>query len=150
MDRHARIVPNLLVDDGDAAIAFYRAAFGAIEVDRYRAPDGSLFAALDIGGARIHVGDEAPARRAFGPHALGGSCVPIDLLVSDPAMVYARAIAAGAVVEAPMGDGSDGLPLGRLRDPFGHIWIIGIDPAAIATVAAEGAAFGRQHRQPDA
>lgn len=150
MPRHARIVPNLLVDDGDAAIAFYRAAFDAIEVARFRASDGSLFAALDIGGARIHVGDEVPARRVFGPHALGGSCVPIDLLVSDPAMLYARAIAAGADVEAPMGDGRDGLPLGRLRDPFGHVWIIGIDPDASVPSVADDPTHWRHHRQPDA
>lgn len=148
--RPARIVPNLLVDDGDAAIAFYRSAFGATEIARFRAPDGSLFAALDIGGARIHVGDESPSRRAFGPHALGGSCVPIDLLVGDPAMLYARAIAAGAVVEAPMGDGSDGVPLGRLRDPFGHVWIIGINPEAVIPETDDGAITARHHRHPDA
>ena len=44
--------------------------------------------------------------------------------VADPDTAFARAIAAGASVVFPVGEGY-GWRVGRLVDPFGHHWEIG-------------------------
>jgi PhnB protein len=58
------------------------------------------------------------------PQSLGGSAVPIELYVEDVDAVAERAIAAGAKVIFPVADQFYGDRSGRLRDPFGHIWIV--------------------------
>ena len=84
------IVPSLLVRNGRAAVAFYKAAFGAVEVSRFEAPDGTIYAALNIAGARVFVGDEQSDRTNFSPQSLGGTTVAIDLLMADPMAVQER------------------------------------------------------------
>jgi PhnB protein len=55
-----RIVPELFVHDGLAALEFYRSAFGAEERSRMLAPDGQrlLHAELRILGQRLFVCNE--------------------------------------------------------------------------------------------
>lgn len=119
------IVPNLLVRNGKAAVDFYKAAFGAIETFRATTPDGDIFAAMSIDGARFFVADESPPHSNFSPDSLGGTSVRIDLLVSDPDAMHARAIAAGATEISPVRDEDVGPRMGCVRDPFGHTWLIG-------------------------
>jgi PhnB protein len=76
--------------------------------------------------ARFRVADEAPEAATPSPEALGGTTVRINLLVPDPDVVFDRAVAGGAVQVAAMADQSYGLRQGRLADPFGHHWLIGI------------------------
>jgi PhnB protein len=119
------IVPNLNVNDGAAAVDFYKRAFGAREVFRFEAEDGNLFAELSIGDARFFVADESHPHRNFSPDALGGTTVRIDLLSDDPDAVQARAVAAGAEEVFPVAEADVGPRMGRIRDPFGHTWLIG-------------------------
>jgi len=63
----AEIVPNLSVSNGQAAVAFYKEAFGAIEVFRFEMEDGDLFAELSIGGARVFVADESHSHKNLSP-----------------------------------------------------------------------------------
>jgi PhnB protein len=125
------IIPNLSVRNGKAAVDFYKEAFGAAEQFRFDAPDGSIFAALTINGARVFVADESPANNNLSPDSLGGTSVRIDLLVPDPDSVHAQALAAGATEISPVRDEEAGPRMGVARDPFGHIWLIGApwDPA---------------------
>jgi PhnB protein len=128
---HTSIIPNLSVRNGKAAVDFYKEAFGAVEQFRFESPEGTIFAALTINGARVFVADESPAHGNLSPAALGGTSVRIDLLVTDPDSVQAQALAAGATEISPVRDEEVGPRMGVVRDPFGHTWLIGApwDPA---------------------
>lgn len=119
------IVPNLNVSDGAAAVDFYKRAFGAIKLFRFKMEDGDVFAEMSINGASIFVADESHPHNHFSPDALGGTTVRIDLLSDDPDAVEARAVAAGAEEISPVAEADVGPRMGRIKDPFGHTWLIG-------------------------
>lgn len=117
--------PHLFVRGCDAAVAFYREAFGAVEVFRNRLPDGTvLFVELQLGAGRVLVSEQTPALNALAPPALGGTPVLILLEVGDPDAVAARAVAAGARVEIPVQEMFWGERYGVVEDPFGHRWSV--------------------------
>jgi uncharacterized glyoxalase superfamily protein PhnB len=55
---------------------------------------------------------------------LGGSSVLIDLEVSDVALAYADAVAAGATPVRAPDLPEAGLQAAKVRDPFGHVWLL--------------------------
>ena len=118
------ILPNLSVRNGTLAVKFYKKAFGATEGFRITSPDGAIVAEMSIDGARFLLADESPDHANFSPESLGGSSVRIDLLVADPDGLQERAIAAGATEVFPVADQDFGYRMGRVRDPFGHHWLI--------------------------
>jgi glucokinase len=122
----ARILPELSVRRGRAAIAFYQAAFGAVEEYRVGGTDQheEVVARLSAGGAQFWVSDEAPAHGNHSPESLGGTTARMLLIVDDPAALQERAIATGATEVAPVAT-EHGWLLGRIVDPFGHHWEIG-------------------------
>ena len=111
---------------GRAALEFYRAAFGAIEVYRVGGTDDhpELVAELSVGDASLWVADESPPHANFSPETVGGGTVRMLLVVDDPECAVERAIAAGATEVYPLVD-AHGWRLGRIVDPFGHHWEIG-------------------------
>jgi PhnB protein len=115
----------LTVKDAVAAIEFCRAAFGAVEVERFVAPTGHVVAELAIDGLRFFVVDENPDAFNVSPKSLGGTTVRVNLVVDDPDGVAARALAAGATEIFPVTDQPYGLRQGRVADPDGHHWLIG-------------------------
>ncbi len=117
--------PLLSVRRGAAAVAFYRAAFGAEERSRFTDAEGNIVAMLSIGDAALIVADEAPEHDNLSPEALGGTTVRIGLEVTDPDAVFAMAIRAGGREVFPVDDQSWGLRQGRLVDSFGHHWLVG-------------------------
>lgn len=121
----ASITPVLTVRSTAAAVEFYEAAFGAIEISRVEASDGQLVIDLAIGQARFRVVDEAPKAFNLSPETLGGTSVRLNLLVEEPDATAAHAVAAGAVEVFPIADQPYGLRQGRFADPFGHHWLIG-------------------------
>ncbi len=118
------LAPLLSVREGGKAIDFYRQAFGAVELFRIEDPDGAVVARMSIGGAEFWLADESPEHGNFSPASLGGSTVRMVLTVDDPDGVFARAVAAGASVVAPVVDQPYGWRVGRVADPFGHHWEI--------------------------
>ena len=118
------ITATLSVRNGPRAIAFYKDAFGAVELHRVDGADGTAVAQLAVSGAEFWVADETPAHLNFSPESLGGCSVRMLLVVEDPDAVCRRAIAAGAKQVVPVADGH-GWRLGRILDPFGHHWEIG-------------------------
>ena len=118
------IAPMLSVRKGASAIEFYKAAFGAGELFRLDAPDGTVVAQLSVGEAEFWVADESPANKNFSPESLGGGTVRMVMVVEDPDAAFDRAVAAGATVVWPVND-QYGWRLGRVVDPFGHHWEIG-------------------------
>jgi PhnB protein len=120
------IVPQLSVRRGQAAIEFYREAFGAVEVYRVGGTDENLevVAQLNVGEASFWVSDESPTNENFSPETVGGGTVRMLLIVDDPDAAVERAKAAGATEVYAVGE-QHGWRLGRIRDPFGHDWEIG-------------------------
>jgi PhnB protein len=119
------ISPMLTVRNGTDALEFYKKSFGAIELSRLVRPDGGVVAEREIDGARFGVVDESREAHNLSPATLSGTTVRINLVVSDPDAVAARAIAAGARSLFAVADQPYGWRQGRVIDPFGHHWLIG-------------------------
>jgi PhnB protein len=115
---------QLSVRRGGAAVAFYKAAFGAVELFRFSQDGDEVVAQLAIGDAQFWVEDEAPAYGNFAPPTVGGATTRMLLVVDDPVTVHARAVELGATEVSPVAD-EHGWLLGRIDDPFGHRWEIG-------------------------
>ena len=119
------LTPHLVCAGASDAIAFYHAAFGAIELARLPGPDGLLMhAMLKIGNSALMLVDECPAWGMLGPKALNGSPVTVHLYVTDVDAVFAQAVAAGATISMPVADMFWGDRYGKLVDPFGHHWSV--------------------------
>ena len=115
------IAPWLSVRDGAEAVAFYAAAFGAVELERLDDAAGKVAVAqMSVGGADFWIQDEPGSC----PDALQGRSVRMIVTVDDPDAVFARALAAGATEVAPVTEGH-GWRVGRIADPSGHHWEIG-------------------------
>lgn len=121
------VFPYLIVHDASAAIGFYRHVFGAEE--RMRVPDpgkGRIgHAELVLGPAVIMLADEYPELGIRGPMAFGGSGLRLHLHVDDVDGLADRAVAAGATMVSEPKDYDHGERQCRLRDPFGHEWLLG-------------------------
>jgi uncharacterized glyoxalase superfamily protein PhnB len=123
--RPDNVVPEIFVDDGPRALAFYRDGFGAVERSRMMTPDGKklVHGEIEIGGHRVFVVDEfLDVGTCRCPKTLGGTGVRITLEVADADAFVARATAAGANVTMPVADMFWGARYGKLVDPFGHEW----------------------------
>lgn len=118
--------PKLVVRDATAAIAFYEKAFGARVTERYTAGDTIVMASLTLLGGSISLKDEDNTDAS--PARLGGVAVVIDVTCDDPGRVAERAVAAGADVVFPVEDQPYGARGGRVRDPFGHEWLLQTPP----------------------
>jgi PhnB protein len=119
----ATLRPRLVVAGAAAAIEYWTQVFGAREVERYTAPDGSIVhAELAIGDSRIATKDEDDADRA--PNSLGGTPVLLMLEVDDVDAVGEHMVGAGGTVVYPIADREGESRGGRIRDPFGHEWMI--------------------------
>ncbi|HYR95910.1 MAG TPA: VOC family protein [Candidatus Binatus sp.] len=119
------LTPYLCVRDASRAIEFYTKAFGATESMRIAQPDGKIgHAELRIGDATIMLADEFPDFDVVSPQSLGGSPVTLHLYVADVDAFARRAVSAGAKLLRPVEDQFYGDRVGRLADPFGHVWMV--------------------------
>jgi PhnB protein len=120
------IQAQLSVRQGQAAVEFYKAAFGATELYRFGGDDanGEIVAQLAVGDGAFWVEDESPDHHNFSPRSLGGATERMLLIVDDPRSVMEQAKAAGATEIYPVAE-EHGWLLGRVADPFGHHWEIG-------------------------
>jgi PhnB protein len=117
------IQPELWVDRADAAVAFYRAAFGASIMHRVGEED-DIVAQLRVGDAAFWVTAANSSMKRFSPKAIDGRTGRTLLVVDHPEQVVAQAVAAGATDASPVGD-EHGWRIGRIIDPFGHEWEVG-------------------------
>ena len=123
------VTPRLVLRDAAAAIDFYSDAFGAEEIsERFTGPSGNLIhAEIRIGDAVLMVTEEAADAGvgAGSPQALDGrTSVIMATYWADVDAAWERAVAAGAEVVHPLADQFYGERGGRLRDPFGHQWML--------------------------
>ena len=122
----------LRVRDAAEAISFYSRVFGAVEHFRLVEPSGRIgHAELQLGPSVLMLSEPFPE---FGLHAPAPGNVPssgVHLHVDNADDIAAKAVAAGAVLEMPPTDQFYGERSCRIRDPFGHSWLIGHSIEAI-------------------
>src|SRR5207244_2117616 len=74
----AGLIPHIVVDNGPAAIEFYKKGLGATEKSRMPAPDGKrvMHAEVEINGMSVYLSDDFPeycGGKSRTPKAYGGS-----------------------------------------------------------------------------
>jgi PhnB protein len=120
------ITPYLSVRGAARAIDFYQRAFGAVELYRLDAGNGLVgHAEIRIGDSVILLADELSGSPQRSPSSLAGTSVAVRLFVDDVDACFARALAAGGSQLRGVADQFYGDRNGALRDPFGHVWIVG-------------------------
>jgi PhnB protein len=118
------IQPQLWVERPRDALAFYEAAFGATVVHCVGEGD-DIVAQLEVGEAAFWVASASSSMKRLDPSSIGGATSRTLLAVDDPDDVVRHAVAAGATQTSPVGN-EHGWRLGRIMDPFGHEWEIGV------------------------
>lgn len=111
------VTPHLTPKDAQAALAFYKKAFGAKVLGKMLAPDGKvLHSDLMIGDAHVFVSDAM----------MGGEprSASIHLYVENADKAWKKAVGAGAQVVMPLENAFWGDRYGVLADPFGQQWAI--------------------------
>lgn len=123
-----QVSPMLAVGDGNRAIAFYKAAFGATLL--WHLDGEHVVAGLAINGASFFLATESPPHGTCSPSAAGFTTVRIELFVDDPVAVQRQAAAAGAIESSPVSEHEHEMagpqPIKRMLqgaviDPFGHM-----------------------------
>jgi PhnB protein len=122
------LTPRLIVKDGTRALEFYCAVFGGQVRSRFE--DDNLggrivHAELEVGGTIFNLAEEDRTWGNDSAASLGGSPVLLEVLVDDPDAVAARMVDGGAEIVIPIADQFYGRRQGRVRDPFGHLWVVG-------------------------
>jgi PhnB protein len=124
-DFRITLTPMLSMKNAEAAIEFYKQAFGAAEAVKMIDEGKVSHCELRIGDAVLMLSDEYWADEAVSPLSLGGSPVLLLLEVADVDTVFAQAIAAGGTEIRPVNDAFGGIMrMGKFNDPFGHRWML--------------------------
>ena len=117
------VTPYIIVDNGNAAIDFYKKAFGATELFRMPSPGNKIgHAEIKVGNSVIMLADEHPEMGARSPRSIGGTPVSILLYVEDVDSAAKKLVDAGAKVVRPVENQFYGDRAGSFEDPFGHQW----------------------------
>lgn len=115
--------PRLVVHDPDAAIDFYERTLDAVLDRRIVLDDVVVDAVLQRGLDRFTLTAEVPEWGLLSPLTIGGSASLVTLGVADARATADAMVAAGAEIIVPIEDRPYGRCEGRVRDPFGHLWI---------------------------
>jgi PhnB protein len=127
MSTEDQFIPHLIVNDGRAALEFYKEVFDAEEGDCMMAPDGTrlMHGEIVLDGHKLFLSDEFSEKEGGTckmPQTLGGTCVRITLQTNNADAIVERAVARGARVIMPVQDMFWGARYGKISDPFGHEW----------------------------
>ena len=128
------ITPYLAVRDAARAIEFYKKMFGATVSMRISEASGRIgHASLKFGDSEVFLSDEYPEIGVCSPETVGGTTFALYIYVDDVDKVSEQAVAAGAALLREVQDEPDGDRRGRLRDPFGHEWMVATRKEVIST-----------------
>lgn len=123
---NVQLLPKLLVSDADAAITYYTQALQAHVSLRVADDHGVVnHAELALDSVAFALAQSVEEWGWKDPVRLGGSPVLIMLTVTDPDSIADRMVKYGADLVIPVEDRPYGKRQGRVRDPFGHLWVIG-------------------------
>lgn len=116
------VTPYLAVGDAAGAIAWYKKALGAKEINRQLEPSGKIMhASLKIGGSVVMLSDIFPGSDMKDPR-VSGTAVNLHIYSPDVDKIWKKAVANGAKVSMPLEDQFWGDRYGKLDDPYGHSW----------------------------
>ena len=118
------VQPFLTVNNGKKAVEFYIHAFGATETKRFEMADQKISSVLKIDNAEFYVGDEEPHNGNVSPDSKSHNGVRVILQTKKADELFDNALKFGATQICPMTT-EDDWRIGKLKDPFGHIWEIG-------------------------
>ena len=118
------ITPFLTVNDGKKAVDFYVSAFDAIEKSRHELSNDKINAELVIQNASFFIGDEEPEFGNLSPDKNTSNPVRLILTTREADKIFDNALKFGAICICPMTTEEE-WRIGKLKDPFGHIWEIG-------------------------
>jgi PhnB protein len=116
------VTPYLICKNAEAAIDFYKRAFGAEEILRMGEPGKVGHAEMKIGNAIFMLADEFPDMGAVSPQTVGGTPVSLYVYVEDVDGFTKKAVGEGLKVLIPVADKFYGDRSGSFEDPFGHKW----------------------------
>ncbi|MEV0248804.1 VOC family protein [Nocardia sp. NPDC050712] len=113
-----RVTPKLVVEGAKAALEYYREVFGA-EVGELHEADGRVtFAELELPGGVLFQVKDADSVDSV-------ATVLLSVVVDEPDRLAERMAAGGGEIVFEVADQPYGIRQGRVRDPFGHEWILG-------------------------
>lgn len=115
-------IPKLVVTGGDAAISWYVEALGARLIERYTAGDSVVYARLELLGGELSL--KETDEHDTSPTRLGRPGVLLDVTCDDPDQLALAVLEAGGSLVFPVLDQPYGARGGRVRDPFGHEWLL--------------------------
>jgi PhnB protein len=120
--RPQSVTPHLAASDVAGALAWYKEAFGAKEMNRQIEPSGTILrASVKIGQSSVMLSDIFLGSEMKNPLFVGPS-VNLHIQTKGIDAIFNEAVAAGAKVTVPLEDQSWGERFGKLQDPFGHSW----------------------------
>jgi PhnB protein len=149
-DGYHSVTPYITVDDGNAAIDFYKRAFGAIEVLRLPMGDKVAHAEIRIGDSHVMLSDEFPEMDKLSPKSRGGATAGLMVYLPDVDTAFDRAISAGATQERPVENQFYGDRSGTVVDPFGHCWTLSthVEDVSEEEMSRRMAAFSETATEP--
>src|SRR3954454_25358363 len=95
---HEGVVPYLICKNAEAAIDFYKRAFGAQEILKMGQPGTVGHCEMKIGNAQFMLADEFPDRGALSPESIGGTPVSLYVYVENIDNFADKAVAEGLKV----------------------------------------------------
>ncbi len=120
------VTPRLVFrDEGAAALRFYTEAFGAEVLDEpIFEGDRVIHAEMRLGDSVVYVTDEGDGE-GVAPGSVNGKVTAIMALnIPNVDELWKQAVDAGCEIIYPLADQFYGDRGGRLRDPFGHQWML--------------------------
>ena len=117
------LTPMLALRNCDKAIEWYKKVLNATELNRITDGGKVAHADLQISDCILMVAEEHPDYNKS-PDQLNGTSIILNLYVPDVDETVNLALAEGATLIFPVKDQFYGDRAGRIRDPFGHMWII--------------------------
>lgn len=116
----------LVVKELDAAVKFYKKAFGAQEEERYQDPRGKVwYAIVHIEGIPLQLMEPFRDMGLIAKAATGGDTSMVAFSHPDVNGTFQKAIRAGAkAIVEPQHSAFSGERFAQVRDPFGHRWWI--------------------------
>ena len=117
------VTVSLTTSDANAAIAFYKAAFGAADKTIMPTPDGKVIhAELTLGDSILMLSDEFPDMGGTSATTLGGSPVTVVMYSENVDATFSAATGAGATESMPLSQTFWGDKYGTVTDPAGFTW----------------------------
>lgn len=115
---------QIIVKNALKALDFYNRAFNAEVIMKLTDPQGVVVhAEFKVADTIIVLSEENP-KLNLSPTTLGGATSVIQLYTGDVESIFEESVKAGAEVIFPIQKQFYGDRAGRIRDPFGHEWII--------------------------